>query len=154
MISLYGVQEMHLLLRCHADLPSVRRIFSCSAVGRREVRGAASHTAHCQVLQMFLSSCWTRLGHPLLLCICKMSHRRKGNASLSRLRLQSIRCFQMKANDVINCMPFSFRTPIFRHLKVLMPAKRRQVQVCVDMLFLLGFCPLHLMGVCNEWNAW
>lgn len=150
MISLYGVQEMHLLLRSHADLPSVRHMFSCSAVGKREVRGAASHTAHCQVLQMFLSSCWMRLGHPVLQCICKMSHCRRGNASLSRLCLQSISCFQMKASAMINHVPFSFRTPIFRHLKVLTLAKRRQVQVYVDTLFLLGFCPLRLMGMCNE----
>lgn len=43
---------------------------------------------------------------------CKMSHCRRGSASLSRSRLQSTSCFQMKANHVINCMPHSV---IFLH---------------------------------------
>ena len=43
---------------------------------------------------------------------------------------------------------FSFRTPVLRHQKVLMPARRRQVGVCVDALFLLGFRPWQLMGMC------
>lgn len=60
--------EVHLLLRPRADLPNIRHAFSHSAVGRREVCGAAPHAAHCHVPQMFLSSHRPRLGHPLLLC--------------------------------------------------------------------------------------
>lgn len=87
---------------------------------------------------------------------CKMSCCRKGKASLSRSQLQSTSFFQRKANHVMNCnatfwdfypFPFSFRTPVFRHQRVLTPARRRQVEVCVDALFLLGFCPLQLMGM-------
>lgn len=46
-------------------------------------------------------------GLAILCCgvVCKMSHCRKGNASLSRLWFQSTSCFQMKANHAANCVP-------------------------------------------------
>ena len=157
MISLYGAQEMRLLLQPHADVPSARHAFSCSVMGRRDICGAAPHTAHCQVPQMFLSSRWPRLGHPLLQC-------RLWNVTLQeRISLTlwvSAAKYQLSSNESkspdklyatfwgLSPFPFSFRTPVSGHQKVLMPARRRQAEVCVDTLFLLGFRPLQLVGMC------
>lgn len=163
MISLHGIQELHLLLWPHADLPSVRRVFSCSAVGGREVHLAAPHAAHCQVPQMFLSRCWTRLGHLVVQHHLKMSRCRSGKASLSRSCLQSTNCFQAKANHVINFIlhseislhfPFCLGFMFSDTRKLLISARRRQVEVCLDALFLLGFCPQQLMGMCQHSSFW
>lgn len=123
MISLHGIQELHLLLWPHADLPSVRHVFSWSAVGRREVR--LLPTARC--LECFQAG----IGPGLAILYCSITWKYHSAEKETPLSLQVMSAkYQSFSGESksrrklyaafwdFSSFSFLFRTHVFRYQKV------------------------------------
>lgn len=151
MISLHGIQELYLLSWPHADLPSVRHVFSCSAGGSSCCSSRCPLPGASNVSEQALDQAWPTftVASPENVTLQK----RKGLT----LQVMSAK-YQLFSDESksphklyatfwdFSSFPFSFRVHVFRYQKVANACQKAAGGGVFGRLVLAGVLPLAANG--------